>query len=725
MSSKHLNELVPKKALLASAVAVALLSTNAFAAPPTATYLINGNDSDGALDLSSQNLEVQPNDVYQIYGWYHSETINRYRSEEADVTLTGLLISSENSRFAGAVNEDRMVDTVPDNLQLRKNRLKIINSSAQVIQGAWGTSTKAHGIELTENRLLIQNTEDIREFSKTSALYAAFGNLRTQNYDGSLSASRNVLTIESTAPTAYTFVYGVSLYATNQNTVEATDNVLEFKNVTSAEVWRAVAADVNAANGRETASGNKLLLTKSTVIPLEYLAASVVYDDGTESSVVNTGNTVVLEDSTVLGRVYGGFDGGQKTGMDEGNTIEVRGINKVKSIGGFDTLKLVVDATRNAQSPVLDVEESVDFTGRTIKVEGTDSFDENASYTLLSADEITGLTQERLVFEGLWEDAEGKLVLTEDTLGVNIVDVTASNSSKTLSESLLGTVAFVNQGAEFMADEGLAALVRNARPGEWRSFGAISGGTSEYETGSHVDVDGVTLATGVSTKTGDFVFSGFVEAGWASSESHVDGTSADGDHDYYGVGAAAVWRGDSGLHAEGILRLGSASTEFDGLYDTRRANYDADAFYGSISVSGGWIVPLNETIDADFYGRYVLTYLDGDEVSLDDGQNSRLDLEDTVTHAIRVGVRLSGEAAENIDWRAGAAYEHVFDGDAEASVEGLALDEPSLSGNTFIGELGLDVKTSVDSPWAVHFTVKGYAGDRQGVTGSALATYAF
>lgn len=463
MSSKHLNELVPKKALLASAVAVALLSTNAFAAPPTATYLINGNDSDGALDLSSQNLEVQPNDVYQIYGWYHSETINRYRSEEADVTLTGLLISSENSRFAGAVNEDRMVDTVPDNLQLRKNRLKIINSSAQVIQGAWGTSTKAHGIELTENRLLIQNTEDIREFSKTSALYAAFGNLRTQNYDGSLSASRNVLTIESTAPTAYTFVYGVSLYATNQNTVEATDNVLEFKNVTSAEVWRAVAADVNAANGRETASGNKLLLTKSTVIPLEYLAASVVYDDGTESSVVNTGNTVVLEDSTVLGRVYGGFDGGQKTGMDEGNTIEARGINKVKSIGGFDTLKLVVDATRNAQSPVLDVEESVDFTGRTIKVEGTDSFDENASYTLLSADEITGLTQERLVFEGLWEDAEGKLVLTEDTLGVNIVDVTASNSSKTLSESLLGTVAFVNQGAEFMADEGLAALVRNAR----------------------------------------------------------------------------------------------------------------------------------------------------------------------------------------------------------------------------------------------------------------------
>ena len=63
----------------------------------------------------------------------------------------------------------------------------------------------------------------------------------------------------------------------------------------------------------------------------------------------------------------------------------------------------------------------------------------------------------------------------------------ANTNSKTLSEAFLGSVAFVNQGAEFTADEGLNAAVRAAQgaPG-FTAFGAIHGGKSRYETGSHV-----------------------------------------------------------------------------------------------------------------------------------------------------------------------------------------------------------------------------------------------
>lgn len=39
----------------------------------------------------------------------------------------------------------------------------------------------------------------------------------------------------------------------------------------------------------------------------------------------------------------------------------------------------------------------------------------------------------------------------------------ANTNSKTLSEAFLGSVAFVNQGAEFTADEGLNAAVRAAQ----------------------------------------------------------------------------------------------------------------------------------------------------------------------------------------------------------------------------------------------------------------------
>lgn len=66
---------------------------------------------------------------------------------------------------------------------------------------------------------------------------------------------------------------------------------------------------------------------------------------------------------------------------------------------------------------------------------------------------------------------------------------------------------------------------------------------------------------------------------------------------------------------------------------------------------------------------------------------------------------------------AGLAYEHVFGGDASGTVEGLALD-PSLSGNTLIGELGLELRPEEDSSWGVRFGVKGYGLDRRGVTGN-------
>ncbi|WP_288207378.1 beta strand repeat-containing protein, partial [Sutterella wadsworthensis] len=115
----------------------------------------------------------------------------------------------------------------------------------------------------------------------------------------------------------------------------------------------------------------------------------------------------------------------------------------------------------------------------------------------------------------------------------------ANTNSKTLSEAFLGSVAFVNQGAEFIADEGLNAAVRAAQGASgFTAFGAIHGGKSRYETGSHVDLRGTSLAAGAAGRVGSALIAGFVEAGWASSDSHVNGARGDADHDYYGVGAA-------------------------------------------------------------------------------------------------------------------------------------------------------------------------------------------
>lgn len=92
--------------------------------------------------------------------------------------------------------------------------------------------------------------------------------------------------------------------------------------------------------------------------------------------------------------------------------------------------------------------------------------------------------------------------------------VTPTDNSKTLSDSLLGTVAFLNQGAEFIADEAMAAMVNSAKLGEVSAFGAVHGGSSHYKTGSRVDVDGYSLAAGASMKINpDWLLAGFIEAG--------------------------------------------------------------------------------------------------------------------------------------------------------------------------------------------------------------------
>ena len=300
--------------------------------------------------------------------------------------------------------------------------------------------------------------------------------------------------------------------------------------------------------------------------------------------------------------------------------------------------------------------------------------------------------------------------------------------SRTLSESFLGTIAFVNQGAEFIADEGIRAMAETASPDSVSAFGAINGGASKYETGSHVDVDGVTLATGATTKIGNLMLAGFIEAGWASSESHVTNADGDGDHDYYGVGLASRYNFENPFYVDSSVRFGKASTEFDGHYANDAAEYDADGLYGSVHVGAGYVFHLMERFDLDVYGRYVFTYLEGDKVKLG-GNNGSLDMENTKTHAFRAGARLSGDITENATWRFGLAYEHVADGDAKSDLlaSGLRvpLDVPTLEGNTGIVETGFSIRPNASSPWSANFGLKGYVGDREGVTGNAFIKYAF
>lgn len=316
----------------------------------------------------------------------------------------------------------------------------------------------------------------------------------------------------------------------------------------------------------------------------------------------------------------------------------------------------------------------------------------------------------------------------ENSTTIGAADVTISGNTKTLSEAQLGSVAFVTQGAEFVADEGMRSIRAAARDGAFTAFGAMAGGYNRYETGSHVDVKGVSLAAGTAGRIDNLTLAGFIEAGWASSESHVASAQADADHDYYGVGAAMRYDFAEPFYLDGAVRFGKVSTDFDGTYSTSNAKYDADGLYASAHVGAGYVFDLARDIKLDAYGRYLFSYVEGDNVTLESKLQEGFSMDDMTAHAVRLGVRLDG-TLEAFDWYAGLAYEHVFDGKAEGELKfggaTAALDVPSLKGNSAVFDFGFTMKPEASGPWTIGVGVKGYAGDRRGGTGSVNVLYTF
>lgn len=536
---------------------------------------------------------------------------------------------------------------------------------------------------------------------------------------------------------------GVSAFITNDGGTFTNKNTVV--SVNKSDITNGYVAGTLVA----LADGGQVEINNQTVV-VSYSTVDDVYGTG----IVASGNvsarinnqTIVLDNATVVGGVY---DVSIKNGTStrSGNDVELTnsrlqlsGINEVGSISGFDTIGLNVTEA-NKMNAVLTVKKATggqtEFDGVTIEIASDDFLDSSDTYQLINVEggkyTFKDLTvKESHTFIETTYTADGDVVLgngenlTSENDLFNNKTVKATESSKTLAESLLGTVAFINQGSEFIADEGIAAMVDAAKLGEVTAFGVMQGGSTHYNTGSYVDVDGVTFMAGAGLRVNpNWTMAGFVEAGWANSASHVEGTRGDGDHEYFGVGFATRYQTDGVLYVDGSLRAGRATTEFAGRYGQDSASYDAKSLYMSAHVGLGALWDLNESLKLDTYARYMVTYLDDDDVSLNNRYNDKLELDSTVTHAVRAGARLLGDFNDYASWKVGAAYEHVFDGDAESAVNSFSLDVPSLEGDTGVFELGLRIRPSLERNWAVDLGAKGYVGDREGVTGNMTVRYSF
>ena len=509
-----------------------------------------------------------------------------------------------------------------------------------------------------------------------------------------------------------------------------------------------IKGDVTGANlqgSHINAGGNTVILTEGTVVDGNVTAVdganagSMRFLGGDYSSVYSN-NRVVMNNATVTGAVSGVSSNSGSLPVDmqtAGNTLVLAGHNEAGTIAGFETLDLTLSEQNKDQSVLTLTGGESTISGSTIVIRGAEVLEQgklieavdgaNLSVTDATV-ELRGTFIKKVAQNVDFTVTEGEgNGLTTDSDVLASAKVQAAESASSLSESLLGTAAFVRQGAEFVAEDGLATMEFAARSKQGlNAFAVMQGSSMHYDALSGVDVSGFTLLAGAAVQQGNLTFASFVESGWGNSEGDIAKNST--DLSYFGVGLAARYRFESGFYGEGAVRLGRASSDFAASFveEGDRARYESDVFYATMHMAAGYELPLNDFVTADMYARYTFSFLDNDSVDLNDAAQSRAELDSVVAHAMRIGARVKGGFTDAVNWKAGIAYEHMFDGAADGTVDGASITEAEMDGGSVIGELGVSVKPgSETSPWTLQFALKGYLGEREGVSGNGMLVYSF
>ena len=295
-----------------------------------------------------------------------------------------------------------------------------------------------------------------------------------------------------------------------------------------------------------------------------------------------------------------------------------------------------------------------------------------------------------------------------------------------LGESRAAAVAFTNQGSELI-ETGLNALARDNEK-DTKVFAAVYGNHSEYETSSHVNVNGWSGIVGIG-KTNDngLTVGAFFENGEGNYSTHNiftnDYIRGDGEACYNGGGFLVRKDNANGVYAEASLRAGNLQNELRNAVrnGSELTGYDIDTFYYGAHVGIGKVIARgNDGDSVDVYGKFIYTHHDGETFDIG-GTATKFD--SVESERLRLGFRINEVQTNKLSMYYGAAWEYEFNGDAHDKIVSFDLETPSLEGSTVIGEIGAHYKAS--DKWSFDLNGRAYVGQREGFSVSVQANYAF
>lgn len=510
----------------------------------------------------------------------------------------------------------------------------------------------------------------------------------------------------------------------NNNTV-----IISNSNITASSMFGAVKGGYVEGSG--SADDNKLIIVNSKLVGGVY--GGYVNENGDSAS----RNSVVIVDSTVSGIVVGGYAESKNAANTNNNSVTIVGNSDltnavllgtnedgqtentliidgwsgtVKSINNFNSIKI------ESLAGGLNLKEGEKFDFVTV----TES--NSISGTIEDAD-VTGIKA------GVALEVDGTLGIDGNTINIDVEHIRAQEQTAITTEARAGVTAFVNQGAEVVADN-LNMLSQSAEG--INTFATVSGNNSKYDTGSYADINGWNSIVGIaSTKEigkDKLNYGAFFENGSGNYNTcnEIGGASFRGDGNvlYNGGGVMVRLDKENGFYTEAAVRAGSVKNEAgkglsDGLYTY---DYETEnAYYGG-HIGIGKIFKLDNGKAWDVYGKYFHMHHEGDSVEI---AGDTFDFDSVDSNKLRIGARFTETQSEKLTSYYGLAWDYEFSGDVKGTAAGYDMHTPSLEGSTVIGEVGFRYTPGKESPWYFDANVKGYVGMQEGLSGNVQAVYSF
>lgn len=766
-----------KKHRLERAVLLGLI----FISLNTLCYVVNidGNNSNGIINIQNGAYGDIIGKGATYSGYIDESKIN----ENANVTLTNVTAQRV---FGGASYNNPVSQDIPFVTEANNNIVKVYDSNIDKIYG--GMSTMGNGSDgghsQTKNNQLYIESSEINDavYGQMAVLYPGvnnsnvivedgnlrlkdslvngevYGNVASVNIsDGNLLISNGTTTIENSIIKSDTYsAYTESYYPTGDSEIKILDNSMIIKDASELNnVYGACAyLQGNDSLSKIELNGNEIVIENGIVKGNLYLA--YVAGNNTEVDISNNSLTVKsganLEKSNIYGYYTCDAQGNEyQTNNTISNTFIVEGWKgKINSINNFNNIKfqnidwenegIVVEvlnnnATTSLENTKIDLRDSTTLSG------GNSLKKNDYMYFIKSANGSIGTDENNILVN---QDGESDNIFTAGVAleGTGKVEVEADGSVKyTITDvnntdqidivpvnSSLAT-AFVINGSDLVVD-GLNAMEQDQLFGV-KTFAIVEGHDSSYDVADDLKVNGWNGLYGVGNikeyKDGNLSYAAFFENGTANYRtfnSFMDEViRGDGSIVYNGGGIAGRYKKDNGFYTEASLRAGLLKNELKNMFKDGNGSiygYKTESPYYAFHLGIGKVIDIKEDRNLDLYARYYHTYNNGDNFTV---AGDKFEVDSITSDKVRIGTRYNVNNDKDISTYYGLAWEYEFNGDADVSVNGQKLPGETLQGSSGFAEIGFVQRNS--SPWSFEGRVRGYVGEREGVSGLLRATYSF